>query len=138
SAAAADIYVLHVTGSFTAQSKTYDGTASATVLTRSPGAVISGDDVALSGGTAAFSDKNAGAGKTVTLTGAALSGSDAGNYYLDGVSTTTASISQRNLDIYATSDSKVYDGTTSSSAAPTYAGLQAGDSLSVSQAFQSR
>src|SRR5262249_19681900 len=33
-----------------------------------------------------------GTGKTVTLTGAVLSGTDAGNYVLDAVSTTTANI----------------------------------------------
>src|SRR5439155_1487005 len=89
----ANISALHVTGSFTAQSKTYDGATSATVLTRSPGAVVSTDAVSLTGGSASFSDKNVGTAKTVTLSGAALSGTDAGNYVLDAVSTTTANIS---------------------------------------------
>src|SRR6266849_5624668 len=68
----ADISALHVTGSFTAANKVYDGTTTATVLTRSPGSVISGDAVSLTGGTATFDTKNVGTGKTVTLTGAAL------------------------------------------------------------------
>src|SRR5439155_20440990 len=66
----ANISVLHVTGSFTAQSKTYDGNTRTTVLTRSPGAVISGDDIFLTGGTASFDTRNVGTGKTVTLAGA--------------------------------------------------------------------
>ena len=48
--------------------------------------------VSLTGGTATFADKNVGNGKTVTLTGATLSGRDAGNYILDSVATTTANI----------------------------------------------
>src|SRR5262249_57903553 len=86
----ANISALHVTGSFTAGNKTYDGNTSATVLTRSPGAVISGDNIILTGGTATFGTKNVGTGKTVTLAGASLTGTDAPNYILDSVSPTTA------------------------------------------------
>src|SRR6266849_2920037 len=108
----ADISALHVTGSFTAANKTYDGTTSATVLTRSPGAVVSGDAVSLTGGTATFDTKNVGTGKTVTLSGASLSGTDAGNYVLDAVSTTTADISALHVTGSFTAANKVYDGTT--------------------------
>ena len=122
--------MLHVTGSFTADNKVYDGGTSASVLTRSPGVVINGDDIHLIGGTATFDTRNVGTGKTVTLSGASLSGGDAGNYVLDSVATTTANISKRTLDISAVTDSKTYDGTANSSATPTYTGLQTGDSLS--------
>jgi hypothetical protein len=109
----ADITVLHVTGSFTAESKVYDGGTSATVLTRLPGAVIEGDSVSLIGGTATFDTKNVGVDKTVTLTGASLSGDDASNYMLDGVDTTTADITPKSLLVTGiTAESKVYDGTT--------------------------
>jgi len=50
----ANITALHITGTFTAQNKIYDGNASATVLTRSLIGAISGDVVSLTGGTAAF------------------------------------------------------------------------------------
>ena len=60
----------HITGSFTAQGKQYDGNNSATVLTRNLSGVVGADAVQLTGGTATFSDKNVGNGKTVTLTGA--------------------------------------------------------------------
>src|SRR5205823_5084102 len=83
----ANITALHITGSFTASNKTYDGTTAATVLTRSLVGAISGDAVSLTGGTAAFADKNAGTGKTVTLTGASLTGVDASNYVLNSVAT---------------------------------------------------
>src|SRR4029450_6405478 len=88
----ADITAKHITGSFTADNKVYDGNNSATVLTRLLSGVIPPDVVTLTGGTATFSDKNVGMGKTVTLTGATLSGADAGNYILDSVATTTANI----------------------------------------------
>ena len=53
---------------------------------------ICGDAVSLTGGTATFNDKAVANGKTVTLTGATLSGADTGNYVLDSVATTTANI----------------------------------------------
>jgi len=108
----ANITALGVTGAFTAANKVYDGTANATVLTRSVVGAISGDAVSLTGGTAAFGDKNVGTGKTVTLTGAALSGTDAANYTLGLVATATADITVKTLTVSATGVNKVYDGTT--------------------------
>jgi hypothetical protein len=88
----ADITRLAVMGAFTAANKVYDGTTSATVTSRSLVGTVAGDDVSLVGGTAAFNNALVGTGKTVILTGATLSGSDAGNYTLTSVATTTASI----------------------------------------------
>src|SRR6266545_428593 len=109
----ANITALHVTGSFTADNKQYDGNNSASVLTRSPGAVIGGDAVTLDGGTATFNDKTVANGKTVTLTGATLAGADAGNYVLDSVSTTTANITALHVMGSFTADNKQYDGNNS-------------------------
>jgi hypothetical protein len=81
-----------LTGSFTAANKLYDGTAAATVTGRFLTGVVGSDAVSLSGGTAAFADAAVGAGKTVTLTGATLSGAQAANYTLGPVATTTADI----------------------------------------------
>jgi uncharacterized protein YjbI with pentapeptide repeats len=111
----ANITAFEVTGSFTADNKIYDATDAATVLTRSPGAIFSGDDVSLIGGTATFDDKNAGTGKTVTLSGATLSGTDAGNYDLTSVSTTTANITAFEVTGSFTADNKVYDGNANAS-----------------------
>jgi hypothetical protein len=107
----ADISALHITGRFNADNKVYDGTTAAKVLTESV-SPIAGDTLSLTGGTATFSDKNVGTGKTVTLTGATLGGTDAGNYVLDSVSTTTANITPKPLTVSATGVDKVYDGTT--------------------------
>jgi hypothetical protein len=90
--ATAAITVKTLTGSFTANSKQYDGSISATVASRSVSGNVGSDDVSLSGGTATFDNANAGTGKTVTLAGATLAGTDAGNYTLGIVLTTTANI----------------------------------------------
>jgi hypothetical protein len=106
-----------ITGNFTANNKVYDGTTNAVVLNRTLNDVVEGDNVLLVEGTAAFVDKNVGEGKVVTLTGATLSGADAGNYTLTSVGTTTADISQAALTISITAQDKVYDATTAASVA---------------------
>ncbi|MFA1771323.1 YDG domain-containing protein [Rufibacter glacialis] len=105
-----------VTGSFLAASKTYDGTADATVTARSLGGLVGSDAVTLTGGTAAFADKNVGTGKTVTLTGAALAGAAAGNYTLAAVNTATANITAKDITGTFASATKVYDGNTNAAA----------------------
>jgi hypothetical protein len=83
-----------IPGSFTAADRVYDGTTNATVLTRTLNGVLATDtgSVTLTGGTASFGTPTVGAGKVVTLTGATLTGSAAGNYSLASVGTTTAAI----------------------------------------------
>ena len=103
-----------VSPSITATNKTYDGTTGANIATRNLTGVIGTDAVSLSGGTATFADKNIGTGKSVTASGLALSGADAGNYQLSSTSTTTnADISLRTLAVTATGVNKAYDGTSS-------------------------
>ena len=68
-----------------AESKTYDGTAAA-VITGTPAlsGLMAGDDVTVDAAraAAAFADADAGTGKTVLLSGYALTGADAANYTL--------------------------------------------------------
>jgi hypothetical protein len=129
----ANITHLHVTGNFTADNKVYDGNASATVPTRTPTGAIFGDALSLTGGTATFDNKNVGVGKTVTLTGATLTGSDASNYVLDGVATTTASITQRPLTATISVANKVFDTNTSATITGcTLANTVSGDSIGCS------
>ncbi|MCX8495628.1 MAG: YDG domain-containing protein [Akkermansiaceae bacterium] len=87
-----------LTGSFTASNKAYDGSTAAVVASRSLSGVVGSDVVSLTGGTATFDTSSLGNGKTVTLTGAALSGAAAANYSLSSVSTTTANITVATLD----------------------------------------
>src|SRR5262249_38399264 len=65
---------------------------------------------------AVFSDKNVGTGKTVTVSGIAISGTDAGNYTFNTGTTTTADITARAVHVTATADNKVYDGNTGAAA----------------------
>jgi filamentous hemagglutinin family protein len=104
-------------GGITANGKTYDGTTSVTL--NSSGAtfngMVAGDNLTLGTGfSGAFSDKNAGAGKTVSISGLSLSGTDAGNYTLaSGTATTLADIAKAYVFFSGISvSSKVYDGTT--------------------------
>jgi|GEM_PF-2482868 len=83
-----------LTGTFTANDKTYDGTTSSTVATRAVTGTVGSDVVNHTGGTATFANATVGNGKTVTLAGATLTGAAASNYSLGSVATTTANITQ--------------------------------------------
>ena len=83
-----------LTASFTGTNETYNGTTTDAVSYVSLNGVIGTDIVSLSTTptTGAFSDANAGTGKTVTISGLSLTGSSAGNYTIATTTTTTASI----------------------------------------------
>ncbi len=89
-----------VFGSFTDTDKTFDGSTSATITGRFLTGVLGLDDVSFSGGTSLFGNPDVGLNKTVTLTGASLTGADAGNYTLNPATswTTTASITAVAVD----------------------------------------
>ena len=91
--------------------KTYDGNTSATVIFGDNR--IAGDVLALSG-SASFADKHAASGKTVTVSGIALTGQDAANYTLASTSAaTSASIDKRPLTATASGLNRTYNGGTS-------------------------
>ncbi|MDX5480101.1 MAG: YDG domain-containing protein [Hymenobacteraceae bacterium] len=69
---------------------------------------IAGDDVALSGGTATFADKNVGTAKEVSLAGAVLAGSDKDNYALTEVASAFADITPKAASVTPIASSKVY------------------------------
>jgi filamentous hemagglutinin family protein len=73
---------------------------------------LDADQLTVSYGVAAFADKNAGAGKTVSVSGITVAGADAGNYAVNGGTTTTANIARAQLTVGATGIDKVYDTTT--------------------------
>ncbi|MFC6281994.1 YDG domain-containing protein, partial [Polaromonas aquatica] len=113
--------------------KTYDGTLSAAgTAAVSSGTVFSGDS--LSGGSFAFTDKNAGTGnKTVTTTGVTVGdGVNNANYNVSYIDNTTSTINRANLTVTATGVTKTYDGTTSATgtgSVGTLAGAGAGESV---------
>ena len=108
--ATADITAKSLTVTITVQNKVYDGSSSAIIASQGLTGVVGQDAVSLTGGTATFANKNAGIGKTVTVSGLTLSGADAGNYSISASTTTTADITPRPLTVTATGTSKVYDG----------------------------
>ena len=95
----------------TASNKTYDGNANATLGFGSASlvGVVGGDDVTLGTGSAtgAFDTATVGMGKTVTVSGLALSGADSGNYTITQP-TTTADITAVQLTVTADAKSRVY------------------------------
>src|SRR5690606_5161739 len=110
-----------------AQNRVYNGSRDADVAADLDG-VISGDElnVALNG---LFDNKNAGTGKTVTVSGT-LSGADAGNYTLRGPATATADITAKVIDlINAVAQNRVYDGTTGADVTADLDGVISGDDL---------
>ncbi|WP_312418407.1 beta strand repeat-containing protein, partial [Shinella sp.] len=93
-----------------AANKIYDGTDAATLFGTAGVTPYGSDIVSLIGsGSATFDNKNAGTGKAVTVTGYALSGTDARNYNLI-MPALTANISKASLSVSANNASKTYDG----------------------------
>jgi hypothetical protein len=135
--ATADISKKDLAITATAANKVYDTTTAATATLASN--KLGGDTLTLATTGATFSDKNVGTGKTVTVAGLSISGTDAGNYNLTNSSTSaTAAISQAALTVIATQVTKIYDrglSATGTGTVGTLAGV--GDSVSNtgSQAF---
>ena len=119
-------------------SKTYDGT------TVSPNGKptwsgLQGTD-SVSGVTQAFVSPNAmGSGaSTLKITGYTIIDGNGGKDYTVTTNTATGTIKPAALTISAVTDSKTYDGTTSSNKTPSASGLQGSDSVSsLAQAFSS-
>lgn len=124
----------------TASNKVYDGTTAATLSGASISTVtglVAGDVVNLLTGSATgiFADKNVGTTKTVTVSGYAINGADAGNYSLSQPTGLTATISPRPLTASLTGTvRKVFDGTTAASLKPAnylLPGIISGESVSL-------
>jgi hypothetical protein len=121
-----------------AASKTYDGTTSATLTGGTLAGLVGNETVSVDGLTGAFADKNAGANKTVTVSGGRLADGTglASNYSLTVPASVTASIGQKALTVSGiTAADKVYDGSTSATVSAVNAnlnGLVTGDVVTVS------
>ncbi len=119
--------------------KTYDGTNSATlsfVGTPTAGGAVTLVDP---GSGATYSGKNASNGKTINYAGFTLGGADANKFSLFSSSgTTTGTIAGRVLTVTAASNSKTYDGNTSSSGPPTFGSLQTGDTGNFAQHYDNK
>ncbi|WP_315128708.1 YDG domain-containing protein [Comamonas antarctica] len=126
----------------TAQNRTYDGTISAVLNTQDSAfnGMVVGDELTVSKASASFRDKNAAIGKDVDITDIELGGADAGNYSLANTTAKTkADIFKAEISSVSgiTTLNRTYDGTTGvelHTDKASFAGLLAGDTLSVDQA----
>ena len=122
----ADIVQRALLVSATGSNKIYDGNTLASVILGENR--IAGDVFSLANTTANFSDKNAGVGKAVNVSGISVVGVDAANYYFNTTSTTTASITPAMLTVTAANVSKRY-GETATLSGFTQAGLKNSESI---------
>jgi trimeric autotransporter adhesin len=104
-----------VTGA-TALDKVYNANTAATANLSAAALAgnLDGANLTVSSTGATFDNKNVGTGKTVTLAGLSLGGTEAGNYNLvPTTTTTTAAISKANITAVTgiTAANKVFDGT---------------------------
>jgi filamentous hemagglutinin family protein len=116
-------------------SKTYDASTGAAAGPTVNG--LQGSD-SVSGLSEAYTDKNAGTGKTLVVgNGYAVNdGNSGGNYTVSLVNSTAGTITPAALMLTATSNSKTYDASTGAAAAPTVSGLQGSDSVTgLSEAY---
>ncbi len=117
-----------LTVSARANTRTYDGTTSAALTPIVTGLVL-GDGVA--GLAEAYSSRNAGSAKTLSVSAyTIIDGNGGKNYLITTISATTGIINQASLTITARSNTKVYDATTSATAVPTVSGLIGTDTVS--------
>jgi hypothetical protein len=116
--------------------KTYDGTLAASGTATVTSGTLFGTDV-LSGGTFAFTDKNVGSNKTVTITGVTLlDGNGGGNYNITYADNNASAITPKALAVVGeTALDKIYDGTTSATlTGGTLTGLISGDTVRLIEA----
>ncbi len=142
--ASGTINPLALTASLTgAVEKTYDGTTDATLgsANYSLSSAIVGDSVSLNDpASGTYDTRNAGTGKTVSVTGLQLVGGDAEDYTVNNTAQASIGIIDRAaLTLTAVTDTKTYDGTLLSGATPTHSSLIGGDSISgLTEAYDSR
>jgi hypothetical protein len=118
--------------------KVYDGSLNATVnLTDNR---IANDILTTSYSAAVFADKNVDNTKTVSVSGISIAGTDSANYSVNTTASTTANITARPITVTAVSNSKVYDGLTTSLGLPTITSgsLASGDSATWSESFDNK
>ena len=112
--AALDIYAV-------TDSKVYDGTTSSS---QTPTVNGVSDRRLVTGLAQAFASRNVLGtnGSFLQVTAYTVNDGNSGGNYMTSPHTVSGTITKRGLDIYAATQTKTYDGTTSSTATPTYTG----------------
>jgi hypothetical protein len=115
----ANITKLPITVTAVVDSKTYDGTTASDKLPLlSSGTPLAAGDTEPVW-TQTFDNKNAGTGKTLTPAGLVDDGNNGLNYSYSYTANTAGEISKLPITVSAVTNTKIYDGTTSSSGLPT-------------------
>src|SRR5204863_8874484 len=115
--------------SATGVNKVYDATTNATVTLSDNRR--SGDVLTVTYTNVSFADKDVATNKTVTVSGIAISGTDAANYDLDSTTATTAAdITPAPLTVGADDQSRVY-GAANPTLTATFTGFVGGETSSV-------
>src|SRR5207247_7577811 len=116
--------------SATGVNKVYNGTTTATVTLSDNR--VAGDSLSTSYSSASFADKNVGTAKTVSVSGIAVTGTDAANYTANTTASTTADITKATVTALITADSRIYDGTMAATiASHSLTGVIGSDDLSL-------
>ncbi len=103
-----------------ADSRVYDGTTASSAAPVTTGATY---DFVGTAATQTFDNRNAGVGKTLTASGLVMNDGNGGaNYAISYVTNTAGVITPAALTVTAQTDSRGYNGTTASSAAPLLSG----------------
>jgi hypothetical protein len=123
-----------VTLTLTISTKTYNGTAAATVGSRTINDNLDGGNLTVVNGTAVFEDPNAGSNKTVICSGWSLGGSASGNYVLEAQPSPTGNITAKTLTLSVPSGTVLtpLPGETSVTVTITVNGLVGSDTAAVS------
>jgi hypothetical protein len=110
-----------------ADNRIYDGTTASIVAPILSGTLYDSIDTAAM---QQFANKNAGSNKTLNASGLVVDDGNGGNNYaVNYVAAANGTIGKAALNLNATSDAKVYDGSVSSSGAVTAIGLRGGDTV---------
>ena len=131
------VTAMPVTVTAAVNTKTYDGTTTAAATPTLTPALVAGDTATFA---ESYATKNAGTGLTLMPSVSIADGNGGANYAVTLLSSTAGTITARAITVTAVAATKVYDGTTSSSAVPTITagGLAGGDAAAFSEVFTTK
>ncbi|MFD1631491.1 MBG domain-containing protein [Pseudopedobacter beijingensis] len=113
-----------------ADNRAYNGTTTSSVApvvsALQTGDVISVQPIQI------YNNRNVGSNKTLIPSGLVINdGNNGANYTVNYVNNTSGEITKKTINVTAQADSRVYNGTTTSSVAPVVSALQTGDVITV-------
>jgi uncharacterized repeat protein (TIGR02543 family) len=125
-----------ITVTAVSDSKVYDGTTDSSATPAITGTLANSDTAAF---IQTFDNKDVGTGKTLMPSGTVNDGNGGANYSITFVAVNTGTITAKPIAVTAVSDSKNYDGTTSSGGTPLISpSLALGDTGNFVQVFDNR